>query len=273
MHKFNFSKYAQHFVVAMVFLLQFGLIKANPTSQPSNVENQNTVTQSKDSLSNNSKYGDVIWGALKVGMTVEEVLAALPGSIFDDQWSSGGMVGVMAEAGILAANKIKVTAPLSKGPFNSESTLYVLFDEKIKLDGVVIYTKKGELPEKVMANYGILGFYLPEFKDAAKMIIKDYAIPELGKRVGPPKFGKERLDSIGSIGVGKSVGGNVGLGVGFSMGSISPASIGQKYERDGYRSMLVIRTVFLGTYNVYSSIGVFMAIQSKTDLDEIEDIQ
>jgi hypothetical protein len=273
MRKYNFLIKFQYLLLFFLLAFQFGPIKANSTSQPEVLISEGVASQSSVPISKNPKYGEVIWGVLKVGMTVEEVLLVIPGSIFDDQWSSGGMVGVMAEAGILANNKIKITASLSKGPFNSESTLYVLFDENLQLDGVVIYTKKGELPEKIIANYGTLGFYLHEFKDAAKMIIKDYAIPELGKRVGPPKFGKETLDSIGSIGVGKSVGGNVGMGVGFSMGSISPASIGQKYERDGYRSMLVVRTVFLGTYNVYSGLGVFMAIQSKTDLDEIDDIE
>jgi hypothetical protein len=76
----------------------------------------------------NPKNGDVIWGNLKVGMTAEEALQAVPNAKFDDHWSAGGVVGVMAEGGILANNKIKVGAEII-GPFNTPSNLYVLFDE------------------------------------------------------------------------------------------------------------------------------------------------
>ncbi len=219
----------------------------------------------------NPKHGDVIWGNLTVGMKVDEVLAAIPGAVFDDQWSSAGMVGIMAESGIVASNKIKVTAPIT-GPFQSKSTLYVLFDEADRLDGIVIMTKKSELPEKVLANYGAIGFYLAEYKDAAKMIIR-YAIPELGKRTGPPRFGKESMDSLGGVGVAKSMGSNKALGMGINFGSISPASIVQAYSREGYKSMLSIRSAYLGTYGVYSGIFVFMSIQAKAADDDIEDIE
>jgi len=251
--------------------LQSSLVNATGTDLNNATQIKDVEIKTKE-VPQNPKHGDLIWGPLRVGMSVEEVLVNLPNSVFDDQWSSSGMVGVMAEAGILAANKIKVTAPIEKGPFDSQSTLYVFFDELSRLDGVVILTKKNDLPKEVMVNYGTLGFYLPEYKEAAKSIIKNYSIPELGKRVGPPRFGKERLDSIGSIGVGKAIGSNSGLGIGFSMGSISPASIGQKYDRDGYRSMLVVKSVYLGTYNIYSAVMVFMAIQAKL-ADEIEDVE
>jgi len=230
------------------------------------------VTSKAASLPKNPKHGDKIWGPLTVGMSIKDVLATLPKSTFDDQWSSGGMVAVMAEAGISANNKVKVTAEI-KGPFNSTSTLYALFDEADRLDGVVIATKKNELPAEIVANYGALGYYLVEYKDAAKQIIR-YGMPELGKRIGAPKFGKEQLDSIGSMGVATGIGKNNAIGFGWSMGSISPASIVQVYQRDGYRSMLSIRTVYLGTYNVYGGLIVFMALQAKAaNVDEIPDIE
>jgi hypothetical protein len=200
-------------------------------------------------------------------MTVEDVLSTFPNSKFDDQWSSGGVVGVMGEAGIYATNKVKVVAEIT-GPFNSPSNLYLLFDEAGRLDGLTIMTIKKNLPEEVIRNYGAIGFNIAEYKEAAKLIIGKYAIQDLGKRVGSPSFGKEKMDSFGTVGVAAPIGGNMALGVGIPTGSISPATITQRYERDGFKSMISIHSAYLGLYNVYANVSVFMTIQAKSQYDE-----
>ena len=229
----------------------------------------NQVSEKRITEPLNPRHGDVVWGKLKIGMTAEEVLGGLPNSKFDEEWSSGGVVGVMAEAGIFATNKIKVKAEIV-GPFKSKSFLYVLFDQAGRLDGIVIMTSKNDLPDVVMQNHGI-GFYLVEYKEAAKIIIGDYAIPELGARKGLPRFGKEQLDSIGSVMIGKSISPNVAMGFGIPTSSISPATIIQNYEREGYRSILSIRALYLGLYNVYAAPIVFMSIQAKQANEKNED--
>ena len=238
---------------------------ATPPKEYSEKTNENIA-----SVPLNPKHGDVIWGDLKVGMTAEEALQAIPNSKFDDKWSAGGMIGVMAEAGILANNKIKVGAEIN-GPFNTPSNLYVLFDEAGRLDGVVILTLKKNLPKEVTANYGAVGYNLVEYKEASKLIISKYAPIELGQRKGAPKFGKDQMDSFGSVGIAKPLGKSTAVGVGISTGSISPATIIQNYERAGYRSILSVRSAYLGLYNLYSGVAVFMAIQARTKDDVIED--
>ncbi len=226
-----------------------------------------SVEEKRQTLPPNPQDGKELWGGLKVGMTVEDVLKTLPNSKFDDQWSSGGVVGVMGEAGIYATNKVKVVAEIT-GPFNSPSNLYLLFDEAGRLDGLVIFTIKKNLPEEVLRNYGSLGFNVAEYKEAAKLIIGKYAIQDLGKRVGSPSFGKEKMDSFGTVGVAAPIGGNMALGVGIPTGSISPATIVQRYDRDGFKSMISIHSAYLGLYNVYANVSVFMTIQTKSKYDE-----
>ena len=264
--------------LAFVILSAFLLVgcASNGVNQNQSTNNAPSIPSglplATDSEPLNPKHGDTIWGPLKVGMSVSEAMSSLPNTKFDDQWSSGGMVGVMAEAGIIATNKIKVTAEV-QGPFNSPSTLYILFDKNMRLDGVIIGTSRKNWPAAVTENFGTIGYYLPEFKDAAKQIIK-FAIPELGKREGPPRFGKEQMDSIGTVGVAKGVGANRAVGIGFSAGSMSPASISQNYSREGYRSLVSIRAIYLGTYGVYSASFVFMSIQAKSaGDDDIPDVE
>jgi hypothetical protein len=253
------------FLVAPIILA--GCASAPPYQERSSeASSQQGIVKKQIPL--NPKHGDEIWGGIKVGMTIKEVLEAQKGSKFDDQWSSGGMVGVMAEAGILASNKIKVTNEI-KGPFGSKSTAYFLFDEADRCDGVVIATRKNDLPEEALKNYGSIGFYLPEFKEAAKTIIR-FAIPELGTRKGPPRLGRDPTQGP-SVGIGTSVTPKAGVGIGIPT-AISPSSIVQFYDRPGYRSMLSIRTLYLGLYNVYAQPIVFMGIQAKGQNDDIEDV-
>ncbi len=259
--------------ISLVLLIT-GCAEIKPVTQQ-NAESRSTsetIVTPQDAIPRNPMDGDRIFGPLSVGMTIPEVLAALPKSKFDDRWSSGGMGGVMAEAGIVAGNKIKVTVEI-EGPFKSTSTLFALFDDAGRLDGVVISTRKKDWPAAITANFGTLGYFLPEFKDAVKKIIK-YGIPELGVRVGAPKMGKEQPVSLGSIGVGNVIGGNKMIGVGLNMGTIGPASIVQMYKRDGYKSFLSIRAIYLSNYAVYSATNVFMVIQAKsTGDDEIPDFE
>jgi hypothetical protein len=249
-------------------LTLLGCTSISGTPMPSKEYSQK-ITENKVAVPLNPKNGDVVWGNLKIGMTAEEALQAVPNAKFDDHWSAGGIVGVMAEGGILANNKIKVAAEII-GPFNTPSNLYVLFDEAGRLDGVVILTRKNNLPKDVLVNHGAVGFNLVEFKEASKLIISKYAPTELGERKGPPKFGKEQMDSFGSVGIAKPLG-KMAIGVGISTGSISPSTIAQTYERAGYKSLLSVRTLYLGLYNIYSSVVVLMAIQAKTKDDVIED--
>jgi len=232
----------------------------------SQIENQ---SQKK---SVNPKNGEIIWGNLKVGMSVREVLTTMPNAKFDDKWSSGGMVAIMAEAGILANDKIKVVAEI-EGPYKSPSNLYCFFDANGMLDGIVIATFHKNLPPEVKKLYGSLGFYLPEYKEAAKILIKS-GVPELGKRVGPPRFGKEKLDSIGSVGGVTAIGSKSAIGFGFMTPSLSPATIVQLYEREGYQSMLSIRTIHNGLYNIYVGTAVMMYIRAVSKEDsEIPDVE
>ena len=94
---------------------------------------------------------------------------------------------------------------------------------------------------------------------------------ELGTRNGPPKFGKEQIDSFGTVGIAAPLGKNMAIGGGISSGTASPATIIQNYERVGYKSMLSIRSIYLGRFNLYSHVGVFMALQAKTKDDVIDD--
>lgn len=230
------------------------------------------LAEKRRALPLNPKHGDIIWGGVKVGMTVEEVLKAVPNSYYDDQWADSGAIGAMGEAGVFAKNKVLVTAEI-KGPYRGPSNFYGLFDEGGRLDGVVITTLKKGLPEEITKLYGTFGFNLAEFKEASKLIIKGAPV-ELGKRVGSPKLGKEQMDSFGSIVVAKGVGGNTALGVGIPTSSMSPTTVFQKYEREGYKSTLAIRTIYLGLYGVYAAPLVTVGIQTKnTDSDEIPDIE
>ena len=257
------------FIFVVFTLLLSSCASVGGLSSPSKEYSQK-ISESKLITPLNPMNGDVIWGNLKIGMSAEEALAAIPNSKFDDNWSAGGVLAVMAEGGILADNKIKVNAEIN-GPFNTPSNLYVLFDEGGRLDGIVILTLTKNLPEETLKNYGAIGYYLVQFKEAAKLIIKKYAIKELGERKGAPIFGKEQMDSLGTVGIGKSIGNNMAFGIGISTGSISPSAIVQRYDRPGYKSILSIRSLYLGLYNVYAAPAVLMAIQAKTKDDVIED--
>lgn len=220
----------------------------------------------------NPRHGQLIWGNLKVGMSVQEVLAAVPNSYFDDQWGASGAVGAMGEAGVFAKDKVLVTGEIT-GPFGGVSNFYGLFDEGGRLDGVVILTLKKGLPPEISKLYGSIGFNLAEYKEAAKILIKG-APAELGKRVGAPKMGKEQMDSIGTVGVATSLGANKAVGIGIPTSSMSPTTITQKYERDGFKSTFAIRTIYLGMYGVYAAPLVTIGIQTKdgneTDIPDIE---
>lgn len=220
----------------------------------------------------NPRQGEVIWGNLKVGMSVQEVLKAVPNSYFDDQWGSSGAVGAMGEAGVFAKDKVLVTGEIP-GPFGGPSNFYGLFDEGGRLDGIVILTLKKGLPPEVMKFYGSIGFNLAEYKEASKLIIKS-APPELGKRVGAPRMGKEQMDSIGTVGVATSVGTNKAVGIGIPTSSMSPTTISQKYEREGFKSTFAIRTMYLGLYGVYAAPLVTIGIQTRTanesDIPDVE---
>jgi len=230
------------------------------------------VTAKGNAVPKNPRHGEVIWGNLKIGMTVQEVLQALPNSFFDDQWSSSGAVGAMGEAGVFAKDKVLVTGEIT-GPFGGPSTLYGLFDEGGRLDGIVILTLKKGLSQDVMKYYGAIGFNLAELKEAAKLIIKN-APPELGKRVGSPKFGKEQMDSFGSVGIATTAGANKAIGIGIPTSSMSPTTITQKFEREGYKSTFAIRTIYLGLYGVYGAPLVTVGIQTKSpETDEVPDIE
>jgi hypothetical protein len=220
----------------------------------------------------NPRQGEIIWGNLKVGMSVQEVLAAVPNSYFDDQWGASGAVGAMGEAGVFAKEKVLVTGEI-RGPFGGVSNFYGLFDEGGRLDGIVIMTLKKGLPPEIDKFYGSIGFNLAEYKEAAKLIIKS-APTELGKRVGAPRMGKEQMDSFGTIGIATSVGSNRALGVGIPTSSMSPTTISQKYEREGFKSTFVIRTIYLGLYGVYAAPLVTIGIQTKgiSDVD-IPDVE
>lgn len=136
------------------------------------------------------RHGEVIWGSLKVGMSVQEVLNAVPGSFFNDEWTSLGAVGAMGEAGVFAKNKVLVTGDIT-GPFGGPSSFFGLFDGGGRLDGIAILTLKKGLSPEINGLYGSIGFNLAEFKEAAKLVLKS-APPELGKRIGPPRFGKSK---------------------------------------------------------------------------------
>ena len=261
------------FIIFVLTVFLSGCATNSSNQHPTEIAKINPSTPlTNDTVSMNPMHGDNIWGSLSVGMSIKDVMEKMPNSKFDDQWSSGGMVGIMAEAGILATNKIKVTTEIT-GPFSTMSTLYIMFDKNMRLDGIIIGTKRQNLPSAINANFGTIGYYLPEFKDAAKQIIR-YGIPELGKREGVPKFGKEQLDSIGTVGIAKGLGNNKAIGIAFSAGSISPSSISQLYKREGYKSLLSVRAVYLGTYGVYSGIFVFMMVQAKSiDDDDIPDVE
>lgn len=97
-----------------------------PNITPSELaEKLSAIAKKRDTQPLNARHGEKIWGELKVGMTVEEVIKTIPNSYFDDQWSDSGAVGAMGEAGIFAKNKVLVTAEI-KGPFGGPSTFYGL---------------------------------------------------------------------------------------------------------------------------------------------------
>ncbi len=260
-------------LIFFVTTLLVGCGTTRPNLSASEVEAKiQALTAKGVSTPKNPRHGEVVWGNLKIGMTVQEVLQAAPNSFYDDQWSSSGAVGAMGEAGVFAKDKVLVTGEIT-GPFGGPSNFYGLFDEGGRLDGVVILTLKKGLPADVTKFYGTIGFNLAELKEASKLIIKN-APPELGKRIGSPKFGKEQMDSIGSVGVATSVGANKAIGVGIPTSSMSPTTISQKFEREGYKSTFSIRTMFLGLYGVYAAPLVTIGIQTKSsEDDEIPDIE
>lgn len=261
------------FALAFVLALLSGCAATRPNLSPAELNSKLAAISAKSTnLPVPPRNGEVIWGNLKVGMSVQEVLNAVPGSFFNDEWSSTGPVGAMGEAGVFAKNKVLVTGDII-GPFGGPSNFYALFDEGGRLDGIALLTLKKGLSPEVNTLYGSIGFNLAEFKEAAKLILKS-APPELGKRIGAPRFGKEQMDSIGSIGVASTVGGNKAIGVGIPMSSMSPSNISQKFEREGYKTTFVIRTIYLGLYNVYAAPLVTIAIQTKdSNSDDILDVE
>lgn len=259
--------------VALVVVLLSACGTTRPSLTPAEVDAKITaIAEKAKNLPPNPRHGEVIWGNLKVGMTVQDVLKAVPGAYFDDQWSSSGAVGAMGEAGVFAKDKVLVTAEIT-GPFGGPSNFYGLFDEGGRLDGVVILTLKKGLPPEVNKFYGAIGFNLAEYKEAAKLIIKN-APQELGKRVGSPRMGKEQMDSFGSVGIVSSVGANRAVGIGIPTSSMSPTTITQRYEREGFKSSFNIRTMYLGLYGVYAAPLVTIGIQTKSSSDvDIPDIE
>lgn len=261
------------FIAICVATLLSGCAATRPNLSDSEIATKISAFSAKAmNAPTNPRHGEVIWGNLKVGMTVREVLQAVPNSYFDDQWGSQGAVGAMGEAGVFAKEKVLVTGEIS-GPFGGPSSFFGLFDEWGRLDGIVILTLKKGLSPEINKLYGSIGFNLAEFKEAARLIIKS-APPELGKRSGAPKLGKEQMDSIGSVGVATSISGNKAIGVGIPMPSMSPTTITQKYEREGYKSTFVIRTIYLGLYGVYAAPLVTIGIQTKTANDsDVPDVE
>ncbi len=269
------QKYLLHkfFIFYMIFLVT-GCASTGGANYSSKELNQRLDSFEKQGETKklNPKHGDTIWGPVKIGMSPREVLSVLPEGKFDDNWSSGGVVGVMAEGGILATDKIKVVSKI-EGPYNSPSNLYCLFDSNGRLEGIVVLTSHPNLPKEVKKLYGAIGFNLPEYKEAAKILIKS-GIPELGKRIGAPTFGKEKLDSLGSVGIATAAGTKSAVGFGFLTPSLSPATIVQLYERDGYQSILSIRTLHNGLYNVYAATIVMMFIRARSvDDEDVLDVQ
>ena len=260
------------FILGLVGLLS-GCATSRPSLTPAEIEGKIAAISMKGgNLPTNPRHGELIWGNLKVGMSVQEVLAAVPNSYFDDQWSASGAVGAMGEAGVFAKDKVLVTGEIN-GPFGGVSNFYGLFDEAGRLDGVVILTLKKGLPPEINKLYGSIGFNLAEYKEAAKIIIKNAPV-DLGKRIGAPKMGKEQMDSVGTIGVASSAGANKAVGIGIPISSMSPTTITQKYERDGFKSTFAIRTMYLGMYGVYAAPLVTIGIQTKdineSDIPDIE---
>jgi hypothetical protein len=87
-------------------------------------------------------------------------------------------------------------------------------------------------------------------------------------------MGKEQMDSIGTVGVATSVGTNKAVGIGIPTSSMSPTTITQKYERDGFKSTFAIRTMYLGMYGVYAAPLVTIGIQTKDNNEnDIPDIE
>jgi hypothetical protein len=222
-------------------------------ASPSTIVAQQASSEAVKAFPINPRNGDAVYGNIRIGMTVPEVLRALPNSKFDDQWSSQGVVGAMGESGFYATNKIKVTAEVP-GPYKKEATLYVLFDDTNRCDGIVIFTARKSLPQEIVSDHGFLGFSLAEYKEAARKLIATNDLPEAGVRAGNPRLGLG--PSVGTVttGVAKTIGG-VGVGLGFSS-TVSPAVITQRYEKDGYISYLATAGVSSG-YGKYLVWGVF----------------
>lgn len=222
-------------------------------------------------LAPNPMLGDRIWGPLLIGMSVEEVLAALPNSKYDGNWSSLGVVGAMGEAGIAATNRIKVTAAV-RSPYGTTATLYALFDAGRHLDGVVIATTRQNWPAEASANHGFIGFNIAEYKEAAKVLISRAAVAELGQRVGAPRLAREQMAPIGSVGIASATSRRSAVGIAVQLGGMSPSTIVQQYQRGGYRSFLAIHTVRDDSLGTYLGGVAFVVIQAVRE-DEIPDVE
>jgi hypothetical protein len=82
------------------------------------------------------------------------------------------------------------------------------------------------------------------------------------------------MDSFGSVGIATTAGANKAIGIGIPTSSMSPTTITQKFEREGYKSTFAIRTIYLGLYGVYGAPLVTVGIQTKSpETDEVPDIE
>lgn len=209
----------------------------------------------------NPKFGEIIWGNLRVGMTVSEAAANLAGATIDIDGKSIGMgsLEVFSRAGIVARNRILIASDVV-GPFNKPSRLFLKFDEARRLDGIIFYTTTANLPDSVTRMKGTLGFLESEFFEALRIIVRQ-AIPELGVPFGAPTIGGQALESFGIVGLAavspKAI-------VGFSMPSSSTTFVSfiQNFKRQGFITKINVQSAYLGLYSVYSGIHVIMSMEA-----------
>lgn len=189
---------------------------------------------------------DTLYGNIKIGMSIEEIIKNNPGIKADDQWSSAGIAGTMSDYLGVDSPKSRIKAAGTiKGPYGSDAKIFILTNKNLQCNGVVIWNEMAALPENWLEDHGTLfGFNKGEFITFLKKVVSN--IPQsMGSKIGKLRTREDGgMGLSGGFGAAIPVGKNGSFGVGVGMAKQGVVAVTQKLANKNIDSNMII---FAGT--------------------------
>ena len=231
---------------------------------PAQAKAQQPVQQPEKQNQQNTLYGNI-----KIGMSVEQIIKNNPGITADSQWSSMGIAGTMSDYLGIDSPKTRIKAAGTvKGPYGTDAKIFILTNKNLQCNGVIIYNDTNSLPENWLEDHGALfGFNKGEFFTFLKKVVSN--IPQsMGTRSGKLKTREDGgLGLSGGVGAAVPVGKNATFGIGVGMAKQGVVAITQKLDNGNIDSNM---TIFAQTISHQLSginairPSIIFALQDKT---------